>query len=76
MFDDPNVIAKYTDSKPIGKDGRFMISNTKDFADRGCLLHPLEVVKCSAVQRFRNVTAYFWFKVKLLLNWKSGIVSG
>jgi hypothetical protein len=33
-------------------------------------------VKCSPAQGFRNVTAYFWFKVKLLLNWKSGIVSG
>lgn len=53
-----------------------MISNTKDFAHRGVLKHPLGVVKCSTAQRFRNVTAYFWFKVKLLLNWKSGIVGG
>jgi len=37
MFYDPNVIAKYIDGKPIGKDGRFMISNTKVFADRGAL---------------------------------------
>lgn len=62
--------------KPIGKDGRFMISNTKDFAHYGVGMGSDGSVKHSADQDFRNVTAYFRFQVKLLLNWKTGFVNG
>ena len=62
--------------KPIGKDGRLMISNTKDFAHCRLRMDSEGRVKHSAGKGFRNVTGYFQFKVKLLLNWKSGFVSG
>ncbi len=72
MNDGINVYGNTNQVKPIGIGGGFMTRYTKIFAVPGVYGRYTDRVKRSADQRFRNVTSYFFFRVKLLLNWKSG----
>lgn len=50
-----------------------MISTTKGFAHFNLTVRLAFDLECFASLHLRNVTPYFCFRVKLVLNWKSGI---
>lgn len=72
MNDAINVYGNTPEVKPIGTGGAIKTRYTKIFAVPGVYGRWAPLMECRPDQRFRNVTAYFLNRVKLLLNWNSG----